>query len=345
MIPPPQLTVEEFLKEYKQYPLVDVRSPVEYKNGHIPGAVNIPLFDDHERAEIGTIYKLRGKEDAVLRGLEIVSPKLADFVKSVKSLDKKDRVYVYCFRGGMRSNSFATLMNTAGVKASVVKGGYKAYRKASLEFYSQNLPILLLGGATGSGKTSLLRELKNMGEQVIDLEALAGHKGSAFGAVPGEQQPTQQLFENLLFQEFKQTRGSERLWLEDESFCIGSVKLPYPLWLQMKKAPLIKIELPFSLRIQRLIQEYGQTDKETLKNTILRIRKRLGDKDTRETLQYLENQDAEKVAATLLNYYDSAYRHDHEKKKEGRMHTLKLHENDAVKNARYLLDLAQQLHE
>src|ERR1700741_976108 len=266
---PKQIGSEEFILKAETLPVVDVRAPVEFKNGHIPGAVNIPLFEDTERAEIGTIYKLRGKDDAVLRGLELVSPKLADFIKSVKKLDDKGRVLVYCFRGGMRSNSFATLLVTAGINAEVLIGGYKSFRQQTFNFYEQKLPLLILGGATGSGKTDILKSLKEKGEQIIDLEGIANHKGSAFGFIGQEEQPTQQQFENRLYKAFSKLDLTRPVWLEDESFAIGKLKIPYPLWLQMKKAPIISIGVPFDVRVQRLILEYGTADKQTLESIVL----------------------------------------------------------------------------
>lgn len=335
---PKQIGSEEFILKAETLPVVDVRAPVEFKNGHIPGAVNIPLFEDTERAEIGTIYKLRGKDDAVLRGLELVSPKLADFIKSVKKLDDKGRVLVYCFRGGMRSNSFATLLVTAGINAEVLIGGYKSFRQQTFNFYEQKLPLLILGGATGSGKTDILKSLKEKGEQIIDLEGIANHKGSAFGFIGQEEQPTQQQFENRLYKAFSKLDLTRPVWLEDESFAIGKLKIPYPLWLQMKKAPIISIGVPFDVRVQRLILEYGTADKQTLESIVLRIQKRLGGLGTKETLEFLEQGEAEKVTAILLKYYDSAYAHDHEKREMKNIYKLETTSGDPEGNAELVLN-------
>ncbi|MFL5752835.1 MAG: tRNA 2-selenouridine(34) synthase MnmH [Bacteroidia bacterium] len=339
---PDQIGWEEFMAQAEFLPVVDVRSPVEYNKGHVPGAVNVPLFEDSERAEIGTIYKLRGKDDAVLRGLELVSPKLADFIKSVKKLDTNSgKVLVYCFRGGMRSNSFATLLTTAGINAEVLQGGYKSFRKHSLEFYLQKLPLMILGGATGSGKTDILRELKAMGEQVVDLEGIANHKGSAFGAIGQEAQPQQQQFENLLYRAFSKLDLTKTIWLEDESFSIGKLKIPYPLWLQMKQATIISIAVPFDLRVDRLIAEYGAADKQTLEAIILRIQKRLGGLGTKEALESLEMGDAKKVTSLLLKYYDSAYAHDHEKREMKNIIKLETTGSESRKNAELILEFLQ----
>lgn len=326
------------MQKAKSSQIVDVRSPVEYNKGHIPGAVNIPLFDNAERAEIGTIYKMKGKEDAVLRGLELVAPKLAAFVKSVKEIQQKDKVLVYCFRGGMRSNSFATLLLTAGIHAEVLQGGYKNFRRQTLAWYEQALKLLVLGGATGSGKTEILEKLREKGEQVIDLEGIASHKGSAFGFIGQEEQPSQQQFENMLYTAFSKLDPQRPIWLEDESFCIGKVKLPHPLWLLMKKAPIINVEVPFALRVKRLIAEYGNADKPTLEKIILRIQKRLGGLGTQQALELLEQGEAEKLTSVLLRYYDSAYAYDHEKREIKNIVHLETTSADPEENAALIAD-------
>jgi len=151
------LEVATFINTSKNELIIDVRAPIEFFKGHVPNAVNIPLFEDSERAEIGTLYKQQGKDIAVNRGLEIVSPKMTSFVNQVKALSKNKKVFVYCFRGGMRSNSFAWLMNTSGLNAVIMKGGYKAFRNYVLKYFEQERNIILLGGKTGSGKTDILK--------------------------------------------------------------------------------------------------------------------------------------------------------------------------------------------
>ena len=162
------INVVDFLNKSKNNIIIDVRAPIEFFKGHIPNAINIPLFEDSERAEIGTLYKQQGKDTAVSRGLEIVSPKMTSFVNTVKSLSKNKKVFVYCFRGGMRSNSFAWLMNTSGLDAVILKGGYKAFRNYVLNYFGQEQKIILLGGKTGSGKTDILKKLSEQNLQIID---------------------------------------------------------------------------------------------------------------------------------------------------------------------------------
>jgi len=203
-----QLSVDDFLKEAAHLPVIDVRSPGEYDHAHIPHAINIPLFDNEERAKVGTRYKQVGKDSAVLLGLELVGPKLADFVKKARRLNLTGQeVLVHCWRGGMRSGSFAWLLNTAGIKARTLEGGYKAYRSQVLAAFAEPARMIY-GGKTGSGKTEILHELAKQGEQVIDLEALANHKGSSYGAIGQEPQPSSEQFENKLFAVWRKTRSS-----------------------------------------------------------------------------------------------------------------------------------------
>jgi tRNA 2-selenouridine synthase len=311
----PSLSVADFLRQSRNRLIVDVRSPVEFKKGHIPGAVNIPLFDDMERAEIGTLYKARGKEEAVMRGLEIVSPKLTEFIIKTKENTGSKEVYVYCFRGGMRSNSFGWLLNTAGLTSQIMTGGYKAYRNHILKQFENPYQLFLLGGATGSGKTEILKHLNN-GPQILDLEGLAHHKGSAFGGIGQPAQLPQQLFENKLYDSLIELDAGKPILVEDESMNIGYNKIPYPFWLQMKKAPIIKILVPFDLRVKRLVNEYGKEDIEKLKQSVRNISQQLGPNNAKDCLRWLDEGKLAEVCALTLKYYDKAYEYNHSHKGE-----------------------------
>ena len=298
------LPIEEFLQQSKDGIIIDVRSPIEYFKGHIPRAINVPLFEDAERAEIGTMYKQKGKETAVTRGLEIVSPKMVQFVTQVKAIAQGRKVFVYCFRGGMRSNSFAWLMNTSGLDAQILIGGYKAFRNYVLQYFERKFKLILIGGSTGSGKTEILKKLDALDIQSVDLEAIAHHKGSAFGAINEERQHPQQNFEHHLFDAFSDLNIDQLVVLEDESQTIGFNKIPHPLWLQMKQATIIKLEIPFELRVQKLVEDYSTTDIAALKECVLKISEKLGGDNAKLCLQYLDEGKLADVARRSLQYYD-----------------------------------------
>lgn len=308
------LPIFNFLKQSVGHVIIDVRAPIEFKKGHIANAINVPLFEDIERAEIGTLYKQQGKDIAVTRGLEIVSPKLVPFVNQVKKLSSSKKIFVYCFRGGMRSNSFAWLMNTSGLDATILEGGYKNYRNHVLNYFEREKKLVVLGGMTGSGKTDLLKNIKHDNFQIIDLEAIANHKGSAFGSINEEKQNPQQVFENNLFYALNLLDEDKHILVEDESQSIGFNKIPRGFWFQMKKAPIIKLEVPFELRVQKLVQDYTTTNIEALKICIKKIEQNLGTQNANLCLNYLDENNLTEVARLTLKYYDKAYSFTYNKK-------------------------------
>jgi tRNA 2-selenouridine synthase len=310
------INATEFLSKSKNELIIDVRAPIEFFKGHLPNAINIPLFEDSERAEIGTLYKQQGKDTAVSRGLEIVSPKMTSFVNQVKSLSKNKKVFVYCFRGGMRSNSFAWLMNTSGLEACIMQGGYKAFRNYVLKYFEQDRNIILLGGKTGSGKTDILKKLSHYNFQMMDLEGIAHHKGSAFGAINEQKQKPQQVFEHELYHQLSELDNSQPVILEDESQSIGFNKIPLGLWLQMKQATIIKLEIPFELRVQKLVDDYTTVNIEALKACVIKIAQQLGTLNTKLCLQYLDENNLSDVARLSLLYYDKAYEFSYKNKKQ-----------------------------
>ncbi|GAA4468807.1 tRNA 2-selenouridine(34) synthase MnmH [Nibrella saemangeumensis] len=332
-----QLTVEEFLEKSRQLPVIDVRSPGEYEHAHIPGAVNIPLFDNEERAQVGIRYKKSGKDAAVMLGLDLIGPKLTSFVKQSRKLNPKaQEVLVHCWRGGMRSGSFAWLLNTAGMTVATLIGGYKAYRNAVLEAFAEPRQLIILGGKTGSGKTDVLKELARQGEQVIDLEGLAHHKGSSYGAIGQAPQPSSEQFENALFAEWRQLDPTRRIWLEDESRNVGTCFIPLPLWEQMRTAPVAFIDVPKEIRIQRLVLEYTGIDHQLLIEATERIRRRLGGKDTQLALNALAEHDYATVADITLSYYDKAYLHGLAQRKAETVQRLDITEDNPAETARQL---------
>jgi tRNA 2-selenouridine synthase len=300
------LSVEEFIKRAESLPLLDVRSPGEYAQAHIPGALSLPLFNDEERAIVGTLYKKQGKIISVQKGLEIVGPKLKGFTKFALKLDSPE-ILMHCWRGGMRSSSMAWLMESVGLKVYLLEGGYKAYRKFVLDSFKNPLKIILIGGYTGSGKTELLQLLKAKGEQILDLEGLANHKGSAFGALGQPIQPRTEQFENMLQKEIASLDYNRPVWVEDESRNVGKVFLPQPFWDQMRSSPLVRIDTPYEIRLARLMRDYACFDIDGLVASIKKIEKRLGYDKCKKALDACNDGDRESAARICLDYYDAAY--------------------------------------
>jgi tRNA 2-selenouridine synthase len=289
-------------------PLIDVRSPGEFTRGHIPGAINLPLFTDPERAVVGTLYKQEGRDAALLEGLRITGPKLADLVEQARTLAPEGRIGVHCWRGGERSASVAWLLEKAGFReVCVLAKGYKAFRRHVQTSFVQPLRLKVVGGATGAGKTELLAELRLRGAQVVDLEALAAHKGSSFGSIGMPPQPTTEHFENLLWKALRDLDPRRTLWLEDESATIGRVKIPDSLYRQMREAHVVYMERSAVQRAKRLAVDYGSGSKEDLAAALVRIAKRIGPQHTKAALEALRNGNLEAVARIALVYYDKTY--------------------------------------
>lgn len=291
-------------------PLLDVRSPGEHEHAHIPGAQCFPLFSNEERAVVGTLYKQQGRDDAMLEGLRFVGPRMATMVERARSLAPDGLVRVHCWRGGERSASVAWLLDRAGLKeVSLLKGGYKAYRGAVLKAFDAPWDLRIIGGYTGTGKTELLGHLKELGQQTIDLEALANHKGSSYGAIGEDPQPGTEQFENLLFDALRCIDHHRPIWVEDESQLIGRVKIPDDFFKQMRDAPCFFVDMPRDERAQRLVADYGAFPKDELVAATKRIEKRIGPQHCKTALEALERGDLHTVAMITLNYYDKTYTH------------------------------------
>lgn len=306
---PEKLSPEAFLDAAKLYPILDVRSPGEYDRAHIPGAISFPIFDNDERAKVGTTYKQVGKDEAIELGLEIVGPKLATWVKMAKEIAVDNTVLVHCWRGGMRSGSMSWLFETAGIKVKILIGGYKAYRNYVLGEFDRSIPFLVLGGKTGSGKTDILLEMQKRGAQVIDLEGIAHHRGSVFGHLGLEPQPTSEQFENEVVAQLRQMDYTKPIWIEDESRHIGQVFMPLGLYSQLRAAPILFLDIAAEYRLPHLVKVYAHYPKEALAHAVGKIKKRLGGDFYKSALEALEVDDFNQVAAITLNYYDKAYVH------------------------------------
>lgn len=306
------LEVEPFLN--LQGPLYDVRSPGEFLQGTIPSSLSLPLFSDQERADIGTVYKTDPTQ-AFLLGLEKASPKLV--LLAQEGLKRKSEVTrLFCFRGGQRSGSVAWLFRLFGIPTITLKGGYKAFRRFCLNTLSKQYNFQVLGGLSGSGKTALLKHYRNEGKQILDLEAMANHKGSAFGRQGT--QPSNEAFENALSIALHHMDPQEPIWIEDESRMIGTCKIPDAIYLQMKQAPLYLLEASQEQRLQRLIAEYGGLSQATLIQGVHSLTKRLGEVRVKKIIAHIQDNRLSEAALMLLDYYDKAYIHGLQKRPQSR---------------------------
>ena len=324
--------------------LIDVRSPGEYEKGHIPGAINVPLFSDEERKVIGTLYKEEGKEKAVLKGFEFIEGRLVDLINQGKYHSKGMPIAVHCWRGGMRSESMAWLWNRAGSKVSVLVGGYKAYRlKARMAFSKGFDSMLILNGKTGSGKTQILHDLEQYGEQVIDLEGLANHRGSAFGAIDMPKQVSPEQFENDLYERWLQIDPKKRVWFENESKSIGRNYLPDTYWENTVNANLITIDRPLDKRLDVIVNMYGSADQEDLKQSFQSISKRLGGQHVKRAMELLDQGDLKRAAQLALGYYDKAYAKATSKRTFKSEHMVRFEEENENQIAKKLIEYVDSL--
>ena len=333
-----KITIQQFLKLSTQYPVLDVRSQGEYTHAHIPNAINVPLFTNDERKIVGTAYKQQSREIAIKLGLDFFGVKMKQIVEDVERITtefykrnakQKDSVpplgggggiLLHCWRGGMRSAAVAWLLDMYGFKVYTLTGGYKAYRNWVLQQVALPYNFTIIGGFTGSGKTEVLHQLKKEDKIIIDLEALANHKGSAFGNMGT--QPSQEMFENVLSKslyDISCTKNDENLtstnyqpqtpciYIEDESQRIGNLQIPSNIWLQMRKSTILFLEIPFEERLDFITAEYGKLNKETLVNAIIRIQKRLGGLETKNAINHLLENNTKESFRILLTYYDKWY--------------------------------------
>lgn len=290
--------------------ILDVRSPAEHEQGRIPEAISFPLFSNEERAQVGTCYKQEGRNEAVELGMSIVGPKLATFVAQAKTLAPDRTVRVHCWRGGMRSGSMAWLLETAGFQVAVLDRGYKGFRHWVHATLTEPKSIVTLGGMTGTGKTILLQALRARGEQVLDLEHLANHRGSSYGNLGLPAQPSTEQFENLIAMAWSKLASDRPVWVEAESRMIGSCRVPDALFQHMVAAPVLQIERSRQERINLLLDDYGAVDREQLFSATARLKKRLGGERTQQAIDFIRDDNLPAAIDTVLDYYDKAYRYD-----------------------------------
>lgn len=287
-------------------PTIDVRSPSEFEKGHAVGAHSLPLFSDKERHDVGLLYKTKGQEDAIKIGLDFVGPKMSSFIEKANEIAPNRELNIYCWRGGMRSGSMAWLLKSAGFKVNLIQGGYKAWRNEVMSLLESQYPLLTLGGFTGVGKTEILDELQKKGEQVIDLEGLANHRGSAFSP-SGKKQPSSEEFENQLAYQLLHFDSTKPIWIEDESKLIGHVYLNMNFHQSIKKAPLVMVNRPKEERIAILCALYGEGEIGDLKHSFKKIERRIGGQYLIAAYQYIDEGNLEAAARIAVRYYDKAY--------------------------------------
>ncbi len=364
-----RIDMETFLTLATRHPVIDVRSEGEYAHAHIPGAFSMPLFNNDERKIVGTAYKQQSKQKAIKIGLQFFGKKMVEMVETVEEQvisnsgktgeTASKTIIVHCWRGGMRSGGVAWLLDLYGFKVYTIAGGYKAYRHWVLEQLSKEYSIKILGGYTGSGKTHILHGLKKFDQTIIDLEAIANHRGSAFGDIGMPPQPTQEMFENLLAKELWKATGTvdqlqqpnsdkfnpqTTIWMEDESQRIGQVNIPTPFFAMMRSKPVYFLDIPFEERLQHIVKEYGKGEKEKLVNAIIRIKKRLGGMETKLAINYLVEDNLEACFSILLKYYDKQYLKGlhHRQNLAELLHTVPCNTVNEQENAKHILEKQTQ---
>jgi tRNA 2-selenouridine synthase len=291
---------------------VDVRTPLEFAEDHLPGAVNVPLLSNEERVEIGTLYKQEGPHTARIRGLELTAHRFPGIVASIAEQAQGRPLLVYCWRGGLRSKTVTSILELTGHSAVQLVGGYKSFRNRVSSFFepfTPKGPLVVLHGMTGIGKTTLLSLLQEKGCSIVDLEGLACHRGSAFGQLGLVQSLTQKRFETILWDAVRRAPEGAPLIVEGESERIGRVMLPGDFYQKMAEGTRIWCHATLDTRVERLIAEYGLPSyKEDMAAALQRIRKKLGGKICDELAGHLERWELDPFMRGLVcDYYDKVY--------------------------------------
>ncbi len=322
--------------------LLDTRSPGEYTQGHIPNATSFPLFSDDERAQIGTCYKQQGQDEAIELGLAIVAPRMVEFVRIAKQLVPEKTVRLHCWRGGMRSSSMAWLLETAGFKVTLLQGGYKAYRKWVRSTLATPRQIITLGGMTGTGKTQMLYALAEQGEQILDLEALANHRGSSYGALGLPEQPTNEQFENLVAAQWARLNPYRPVWIEAESRRVGLCRVPDEIFMPMTQAPVIQMVRSRQARINILLDVYGSVNPEDLVRATQRISRKIGGQHAKQAVEFIQQGNLAPAIDIVLDYYDKSYLYDLQRRAVP-IHSVEMKENSTLEGAKLLIEKAAQI--
>jgi tRNA 2-selenouridine synthase len=314
------ILVEDYLHSNSKIIPVDVRSPGEFLDGSIPGAVNLPLFSDDERKVIGTIYKKEGSKAAQWEAMKIVSPKLPDLLGELKKIAEEEKQpMLYCWRGGMRSKSFATFAQFSGLEPLRLTGGYRAYREKILELIPTLIPpkMVVLHGMTGVGKTKILSQLQQKGVPVLDFEQMANHSGSLFGDIGKSRPHNQKTFDALLFQALWEQKSSSYFVIEAESKRIGHAVLPSEILEAKEKGLHIYVHASLEKRVENVYMQYVHpfhrepNFRLRVDEKLKYVLKRIKNQDVKKSLQdaFLTENYRELIRILMTDYYDPKYDH------------------------------------
>ncbi len=292
--------------------IIDVRTPLEFAEDHLPGAFNVPILTNEERVEIGTIHRQQGAGPARMRGLELTCGRFADMTQKAVNHAASRPILVYCWRGGLRSLSMAILLETCGYPVKQLRGGYKAYRNQVVSYFDNFVPpapLVVLHGMTGCGKTTFINGLDRRLWSTIDLEGLACHRGSAFGSIGLDEQPPQKRFDTLLWDALRKAPSGRPIVLEGESQRIGRITLPGCLYDVMAQSCKIWCSASLDTRVERLAEEYArEAYRQAMAEALERIRKKLGEIHYTELKEMLDHWDVAGLTRGLIqNYYDKLY--------------------------------------
>jgi tRNA 2-selenouridine synthase len=331
------IDINEFLYLSGSVPFADVRSPSEFEKGHIPGAISLPLFDDNERKVIGTLYNKSGQKESILSGLEIAGKKLRELAAAGIKASVNKNLILYCWRGGMRSASLAWLYETCSINSYVLEGGYKTFRRYIADYFNLPFKFIVIGGMTGSGKTSILKELANRSFQVLNFESIARHKGSVFGHLGEEIQPTNEQFENILFSHLRNFDLQQPVFVEDESRNIGKNIIPPGVFNKMTEGQLVILDQDRKIREEALFEEYGRYSEDELISCIQKISKRLGSEHSDKAMGLIREGNKKDALKLILSYYDKKYTYGLKNKRNPKISEIRIDSRDVLKNTEFVL--------
>lgn len=310
-----QIEIEEMLSRAQDFAVFDVRTAVEYLEGAVPGSINIPLFNEAERARIGSVY-LKNPLAAKYLAMDIVSPNISKFVRRINGCRQGKPPVILCWRGGMRSRVTVEFLHMVGIEALQLQGGYRRYRQyihTLLTEYKLDSQVIVVKGKSGTGKTDILNDLAERGYPVLDLEGLAAHRGSTFGSYEQACPSTQKNFDASLLQELQRLRGSKLIMVEGESKRIGNIYVPDFLFTAMKEAPVIEVEGSLDARVERIVRDYAPKSHQARLNmyrALARLRHRLAKTALAEMKHCLDAENYNSfVRLILTRHYDNIYDH------------------------------------